>query len=96
MNGGRQTHVGPLGEAEGAAAGEGASDGIVRAPMHGRLVALSVAEGEAVEAGQRLAVLEAMKMEHALTAPRAGRVTLGEAVVGETVEQGAVMMTVEE
>ena len=41
MNGGRQTHVAPLGEAEGAAAGEGASDGGVVAPMHGRLIALS-------------------------------------------------------
>ena len=96
MNGGRQTHVAPLGEAESAADGDGAGDGAVRAPMHGRLVALAVAEGETVAAGQRLAVLEAMKMEHALTAPRAGRVALARPRVGDTVEQGEVVMSVGE
>jgi 3-methylcrotonyl-CoA carboxylase alpha subunit len=95
MSGGRQTHVAPLGEAEGAAGGEGATDGGVRAPMHGRLAALAVSDGEKVEAGQRLAVLEAMKMEHALVAPRAGRVALAGLSVGDSVEQGAVVMRVE-
>ena len=42
--------------------------------MTGRLAALFVAEGDTVEAGQRLAVVEAMKMEHALVAPFAGRI----------------------
>ncbi len=95
MNGGRQTHVAPLGDAE-EAAGAGTSDGGVRAPMHGRLVALAVADGETVEAGQRLAVLEAMKMEHALVAPRAGKVTLAGPGVGDIVEQGALVMSVGE
>src|SRR5690606_21028276 len=44
------------------------------APPPGRGIALEVAEGEAVEEGQRLMVLEAMKMEHALTAPCPGTV----------------------
>ena len=42
--------------------------------MHGKVLAVLVAEGDKVEKGQRLAIIEAMKMEHALTAPRAGRV----------------------
>ncbi len=96
MNGGRQTHVSPLGADEGAAVGERAGDGGVVAPMHGRLVAIAVEEGEAVESGQRLAVLEAMKMEHALTAPCAGRVTLAGPKVGDTVEQGALIARVGE
>jgi hypothetical protein len=44
------------------------------APMPARLVQLSVAEGDEVPAGAELAVLEAMKMEHVLAAPHAGRV----------------------
>jgi 3-methylcrotonyl-CoA carboxylase alpha subunit len=48
--------------------------GLVAAPMHGRLVAVLVAPGERVAKGQRLAVVEAMKMEHALLAPAAGEV----------------------
>ena len=96
LNGGRQTHVAAprhfVGEDEAA---EDAG-GDVRAPMHGRLIALAVAEGEAVEAGQRLAVLEAMKMEHALTAPKAGRVTLAGHKVGDIVEPGEVVASVGE
>jgi 3-methylcrotonyl-CoA carboxylase alpha subunit len=57
------------------------ADGAIFAPMPGRVIALNVAEGEAVEAGQRLLVLEAMKMEHALTAPFAG--TVAELAVSE-------------
>ena len=48
--------------------------GVVKAPMHGKVVAVFVVEGEAVEKGQRIAIVEAMKMEHALVAPRAGAV----------------------
>ncbi len=48
--------------------------GAVLAPMPARLVQLSVAEGDVVAAGAELAVLEAMKMEHVLLAPHAGRV----------------------
>ena len=94
MNGGRQTHVAPLGEDAGAG-DETAGEGLVIAPMPGRLVTLDVAEGEIVEAGRRLAVLEAMKMEHALTAPRAGRVRLAGPQVGDNVAQGAAILSVE-
>jgi 3-methylcrotonyl-CoA carboxylase alpha subunit len=93
LNAGRQTHVAPLRHAADEDAAE-ESDGAVRAPMHGRLIVLAVAEGDEVEAGARLAVLEAMKMEHALTAPRAGKVTLAGHKVGDTVEQGEVVAEV--
>jgi 3-methylcrotonyl-CoA carboxylase alpha subunit len=46
-----------------------AADGAIIAPMPGKVIAVDVNEGQAVTAGQRLLVLEAMKMEHALTAP---------------------------
>ena len=76
------------------AAGAGEETGEILAPMHGRLIALFVEEGEAVEEGARLAVVEAMKMEHALTAPRAGRIADLAAEVGDTVEQGRRLMVV--
>jgi len=96
LNGGRQTHVRPIDPEAAAEVGAGASDGAVKAPMHGRLAALAVTEGQQVEAGERVAMLEAMKMEHALTAPRAGRVTLAGKTVGDIIEQGALILTVGE
>jgi 3-methylcrotonyl-CoA carboxylase alpha subunit len=77
---GRQTRV-RLQDFSAAVAQSGGGDGTVRAPMHGKLLGLFVRAGDAVEAGQRLAVIEAMKMEHTLRAPIAGIVT--EVVVGE-------------
>jgi geranyl-CoA carboxylase alpha subunit len=53
----------------------GGSDTELRAPMNGKVVAVLVAEGDAVEKGQRLVVVEAMKMQHEMTAQAAGRVT---------------------
>ena len=49
-------------------------DAVIKAPMHGKVVSIHVEEGQAVERGQKLAVIEAMKMEHTLTAGRAGTV----------------------
>jgi biotin carboxyl carrier protein len=63
--------------------------------MNGRLVAIAVEDGETVEAGQRLAVVEAMKMEHALVAPYAGVVRDLSAAVGEQVGMGERIMWVE-
>jgi 3-methylcrotonyl-CoA carboxylase alpha subunit len=93
---GRQTElrrVDPL-NFEAEASGEGS--GQVEAPMHGRLVALFAREGEIVTRGARLAIVEAMKMEHSLTAPRAGRVTRIASAVGAQVRQGARLMTIED
>jgi len=53
--------------------GEAGGDGKLRASMNGRVVAVLAAVGEAVQAGQALVTLEAMKMEHIHAAPRAGR-----------------------
>ena len=55
-----------------AEAGGAVADNRVVAPMPGRIVLLEVSEGDSVAAGARIAVLEAMKMEQALTAPVAG------------------------
>ncbi len=52
------------------AAGAGAT--AIAAPLAGTIVAVRVAEGDAVEAGQVIALLEAMKMEHRITATTAG------------------------
>jgi acetyl/propionyl-CoA carboxylase alpha subunit len=77
-----------------AAAGEVAGDGTVRAPLPGRIAGVLVAEGDTVAAGQKLVVLEAMKMEHALAAPTAGRVVGLRATVGEQVDAGALLVEI--
>jgi 3-methylcrotonyl-CoA carboxylase alpha subunit len=94
---GRQTEVrlaDPLdGQADDA---DGEQSGVIEAPMHGKLLALFVKDGDLVEKGARLAIVEAMKMEHALTAPRAGRVARLVHAAGAQVQQGARLMTIEE
>jgi 3-methylcrotonyl-CoA carboxylase alpha subunit len=62
--------------------------GVVKAPMHGKLVVVFVKPGDTVEKGQRLAVVEAMKMEHALVAPRDGVVAEVAAEPGAQVAEG--------
>ena len=64
----------------------------VRAIIPGRVVAVSVAEGDTVEAGQQLLVIEAMKMQNELRSPRAGVVERIAAGVGQAVELGAVLL----
>ncbi|MET0742348.1 MAG: acetyl/propionyl/methylcrotonyl-CoA carboxylase subunit alpha [Microvirga sp.] len=61
----------------------------VKAPMHGKVVAVFVAPGDRVEKGQRLAIVEAMKMEHVLTAPYEGEVAEVTAEAGAQVAAGA-------
>ena len=95
FSGGRQVYVELIDPLERSAGGPEEGDGSIRAPMHGRVAALFVAEGETVEAGQRLAVVEAMKMEHALTAPFAGVVCEVVSAVGEQVEMGERILRVE-
>ncbi len=93
--GGRQAFVALVDPFAKADAGAEEGDGAIRAPMNGRLVAVAVEDGDTVEAGQRLAVVEAMKMEHALVAPHAGVVRDLDASVGEQVEMGETIMRVE-
>jgi 3-methylcrotonyl-CoA carboxylase alpha subunit len=86
----RQMEVGwPQYEIDGAA-GDDHGDGI-RAPINGRLAQIFVAEGDAVVRGQRIAVVEAMKMEHLVTAPREGRIARIAGAAGQQVKQGALI-----
>lgn len=87
----------PLAAAAGheAAQPESAPEGAVLAPMPARLVQWSVAEGDVVAAGAELAVLEAMKMEHVLLAPHAGRVRALLAVPGGYLVQGQPLLVLD-
>jgi len=71
-------------------------EGGFRAPMPGVVLEVSCAAGDRVEAGQTLVVLEAMKMEHRVTAPSAGRVEGVLVVTGQQVENGALLVVFEE
>ena len=79
----------------GEAAGEDADDQ-VKAPLPGRITAVHVANGDRVGKGQALIVLEAMKMEHTLTAGRPGRVTRLDAAPGAQVTEGRVLLVLED
>ena len=67
----------------------------VRAIMPGKIAALLVEEGQEVRSGQGVVVVEAMKMENELLAPKDGRVTRIRVRPGETVEAGASLFTIE-
>jgi 3-methylcrotonyl-CoA carboxylase alpha subunit len=78
------------------AAEEHSNGGTLRAPINGRIVKVFVEEGATVDKGQRIVVIEAMKMEHVLVAPRAGTVTKLSATEGQQVTEGAVLASVAE
>ncbi len=88
-----QTYAVSAWRAQGVTAGT-AADGAILSPMPGRIIAVDVAEGDAVTKGQRLVTLEAMKMEHSLTAPFDGAVAELNAVEGGQVSEGAVLARV--
>lgn len=75
---------------------EAGRKGAVEAPMPGKVTAVLVSAGERVSEGQRLAVLEAMKMEHALAAPRDGVIAEVLVAKGEQVEAGVPLVRLEE
>jgi 3-methylcrotonyl-CoA carboxylase alpha subunit len=91
---GRQTRV-ALRDLALDEAGDQEHSGLVRAPMHGKVLSLLVEPGAGVRRGQRLAIIEAMKMEHTLVAPIDG--TVAEVAVAQDaqVAEGAKVMLIE-
>jgi geranyl-CoA carboxylase alpha subunit len=72
-----------------------ASDGRLIAPMNGRVVAVNAKAGETMEAGTALIVLEAMKMEHALSVPQPARVTAVHVAPSDQVAPGQLLVELE-
>ncbi len=75
--------------------GGAASDGMILSPMPGRVIAVDVELGDKVKKGQRLVVIEAMKMEQGLVAPFDGIITELKASVDAQVSEGALLARVE-
>jgi 3-methylcrotonyl-CoA carboxylase alpha subunit len=73
----------------------GSHDGAIISPMPGRIIAVEVAAGASVTKGQKLVTLEAMKMEHTLTAPFDGVVAELNATPGAQVSEGTLLVRVE-
>ena len=75
--------------------GTGGGGGRITAPIPGLISEVAVKEGDTVAAGDRLLILEAMKMENEIRAPRAGTVLAVHVARGEAVEQGALLVKLE-
>ncbi|TAK31933.1 MAG: biotin/lipoyl-binding protein [Chloroflexota bacterium] len=75
--------------------GAQASNGAVKALMPGKVIKVNVCEGDAVESGTILMVLEAMKMENEIHAPHAGRVKSLMVTPGSNVNGGDVLAVLE-
>jgi 3-methylcrotonyl-CoA carboxylase alpha subunit len=91
---GRQTKV-ALRDLSLDEAGDQGAGGLVRAPMHGKVLGVFVKPGEQVTRGQRLASIEAMKMEHTLHSPVDGTVTEIAVAQDAQVVEGAKVMVIE-
>jgi 3-methylcrotonyl-CoA carboxylase alpha subunit len=91
---GRQTKV-KLADSSTVDLGRAGGNGAIAAPMHGKVLSVSVAKGEKVVKGQRLMVLEAMKMEHALDAETDGIVAELSVAAGDQVSEGVRLMLIE-
>ncbi|MET8006493.1 acetyl/propionyl/methylcrotonyl-CoA carboxylase subunit alpha [Nonomuraea glycinis] len=83
--------VGDPGDRPGAAGG---GDGVVRSPMPGTVLVVKAQVGDRVGEGQPLLIVEAMKMEHTVTAPRDGLVTELPVQAGQQVDMDAVLAVV--
>ncbi len=75
--------------------GDAAADREVRAPMPGLVLRVLVAPGDAVEAGQGVVVLEAMKMENELTSPTTGTVAAVHAGPGDAVAKSDLLVEID-
>ena len=93
---GAQRWVGePVSMYQPAAGGDAQGGGRINAPMPGRVVLVKAKPGDTVEQGQELLIMEAMKMELAIKAPRAGVVAEIRAQAGEFVDADRVLATLE-
>jgi 3-methylcrotonyl-CoA carboxylase alpha subunit len=79
----------------GHGAGEAEGENVVLSPMPGKVVAVHAASGESVKKGQPLVTLEAMKMEHVLTAPLAGVVADLTVKAGDQISEGVLLARVQ-
>lgn len=66
----------------------------IKAPMPGLIVAVPVVEGQEVSAGQTVVILESMKMQNELKAPREGTVQRVHVSTGQSVEQSKLLVTI--
>ena len=82
----------PATHAASTARRDAGTDGVILAPMPGQVVAVVASEGQAVRAGDPLIILEAMKMEHTVRAPRAGVVAALRCRPGDQIAPRAVLL----
>ena len=76
----------------------GSADGAareIRAPMPGKVVSVQVSEGDTVQRGQGLLVVEAMKMQNEIRSPKDGRVASVNATAGDSVGSGEILVVVD-
>ncbi len=66
-------------------------DGVVRSPMPGRIISVSVSVGDTVTSGQPILVLESMKMENTIASPVAGTVSAVHVAAGDSVQHGQTL-----
>jgi 3-methylcrotonyl-CoA carboxylase alpha subunit len=91
---GGRTYAFAAGDAGACGRGAAAGTGKIAAPMPGKVIAVLVVEGDHVEHGQPVVVIEAMKMETTLTADVDGEVAHVGAAPGETVDAGAMLVEI--
>src|SRR5699024_6103218 len=70
-------------------------EGGLNAPMPGKILEIMVTEGDEVELGEPVAILEAMKMENELKAPMSGRIAAIAAAEGDSLEKNALILEIE-
>ena len=72
-----------------------AAEGVIRSMMPGRVVSVNVSQGDRVESGQSVLVIESMKMEQTIAAPQAGTVRAVLVQAGDAVQHGQTLVELE-